>query len=40
MHILEATSLGDTEQSEINDHLNIDNDCSECTDEVISYTSS
>ena len=26
---LEATSLGDTEQSEINDQLNIDNNCSE-----------
>ena len=37
---LEATYSSNTEQSEINDQLNIDNDCSECTDELISYTSS
>ena len=37
---LEGTYLSNIEQSEINDQLNIDNDCLDCIDELISYTSS
>ena len=37
---LQSMYLGDTEQSERNNQLNIDNNCSECTDEVICRGSS
>ena len=35
----QSTYLGDTEQSELNAQLTIDNNCLECTDEVIKHIS-